>query len=262
MSFEDTLTDLAQCCSDILSSAKSLDINVSDKITNSLKNCSVLLGMYFEDKIKRPLVMKNIAPFFKQHYKNFTVPVMEEVDGVNTLQSIDWLYPVGDPDKTSGHRGLCICPNMKRPKICIPLSEIFDIATEIVDKDEEKDYWAPRLIYLFLMCMSKVECEGDNGELMSTEDVLLSAVDLEPLAKISGDELLKNLKNMGVDADSASQLLKQFSGKDMDQNKILSFVSEAMKSYNVDGMGSIMKIVQNLMGGGSLDGATDPDDQE
>lgn len=268
-------------------------MEVGSSLCKSVKDCKTLVSMYLDDETKRSLMKKNMEPFFIKYYNNLTCRYIVEVEGKSDVDSeaIQWLFPDGEPDSATGHRGVTIAPNAKRPKICIPLSEIFELSiqvhetseekkvernqektqkikdgklkeSEVMFESEEQDFRTPRLIFLLLKAMSMMEVDGHD-----TEDILLSAVDLEPMAKIGSIEgigLESELKKMGLDKSGAEQLLKSVLGDNMDPNKLMELGSMFMSKAKSGGLGSapeLLKMVKGLMGGGG-DEEGDPEEQD
>ena len=265
MAFTQKFSDLVKCGIEVLREAEvmhkagTLDRVPNARIGKSTDKCNRLLDMYLESAERSALVMKNILPFFKENIEHLNEPLTMEVDGELAIHNDEWLGAEDKPRGASGHRGLTMCPNAKSPTICFPLSEIYEISLDIAGADGDKDFYAARILYLFLMCMASVTCED-----ISTEDILLSAVELEEKSKIQGGDMMDGLKQLGIDKSVAEQLLKGVGGTDgfKDVNQIVELVGGTFNKYKAEGLPAVISQVQKFMGNGGAPEEGDAEDQD
>lgn len=298
MSFEDHFFDLVKCCQSIVKEAETAGLSIRPQLSKSINDCKILLSMYLDDTTKRPLLMKNMTKFFTDNHKHLITPYLTEVEGkmVVSPEAVAWLYPDGAPDAHTGFRGVTMPPNAKRPKICLPLAEVFEISINLFSKLEEdkskrnaekqakitsgelkpeeaaletgedEDFRTFRVIFLLLKAMSFMKVDDYD-----TEDILLSAVDLEPMARIGTggplsdtSVLADELKKLGFDASGAEQIIKNLLGDNKDTSKILGILTSLFSKVKGGNLGSslpdILKMIKSVMSSSEEEGA--PEEQD
>ena len=265
MTFNDKLNQLTKTCLDLLRDADKEELEYSPSIKKSVKNCKSLLAMLMSDEDKKVKIMSKFDDFFKSNYDNFIKDYMVE-DGGEKVPSDAWLTFLKDAvPGPSGHRGLVLAPSQKKPTICIPFSEIYELAFDLSEKSEEDyGYYVPRLVYMLLTLMSAMKVKGDDGKLIDTEDIDLVATELEEDANIKGldigagmGDMVKEFKDMNFDPSMITNMTKDLSSNGQ-LNDIMGMVGGLIDKVK-DG-GSIQDIIGGLSGKPIED--VDPNDQD
>ena len=257
MSFNNKLYALNRACLDLLTDADKEELTYDPKLKASLKNCKSLLTMLMGDTDKSERIMGKFSSFFTENFSSFTNPFMVEVEG-ERMPAHEWIL-AGDKTKgVSGWRGLVLIPNEKRPNVCIPVSEIYELALDLIERNEkEYGFYVPRVVYLLLTAMSSMKVKDKDGETIDTEDIDLVAIDLEDDAKIQNDmgvgDVVKGLK----DFDPTSMM------KNM-QGAPINDIIEKLGSFVKGGAGNDIKKLMNTFTSvmsGSNEADVNPDEQ-
>lgn len=217
--------ELANFSQNILDAATKLDVKFSKEISISNVNCIALTKKYLDDPDKVECVMNNLKWFFTEHFDNLCKPLIKiDENGSAEPTNDDWVT-IGENDKPgeSGHRKLVLFINKKYQSICIPFSEIYEVAIKIAEEDSEKEYYIIRLIYHFLSCMATMKCDGYD-----TEDMLPLVAVLENAAKIPSNDIMENFK-----------------GLDLAQNLNNSAIGEMMNNFDA---GRVVGMLKNFSG--------------
>lgn len=256
MSFIPSILALVKVGQDVVESLEKEEMEYDPAIAKSLKNCRSLIQVISKSDKKKERFTKKFEPFFKDNFQSLCKPYYVEDEGEMLPDTT--FYGAGDTSHVAGKfRGICLIPHEKDPSICIPFSEIFELAIDL-DESNHKEYgmFVPRLVYILLSAMSCLESDG-----FETDDIDMIMVSLESDAQIDHGlgSMMDSLPGLNIDPNAAQNLMSEFAGSEK-LNEIVGAVGSIMDKVKGGGLADIIGAFTGKSSAPELD--IDPDDQD
>lgn len=251
MSLTNSLLNLSKTGLDIISDLEKEEIKFNPKIKTSTQDCKSLLQIVSKSDAKKERLVERVKPFFEEHYESFCKPYYIYENDQKLPNTT--FYSAIDKDKNScGFRGLNIVPNPRDESVCVPFSELFELAIDLDERNhDEYGMYVPRLVHRLLSAMTTFEIEGKD-----TDEIDLIIAKLEEDAAIT-DLDLSGIPNMNIDASAAKNIMKDL-GNSEQMNEIIGAVGGIVDKIKSDGLMGVM----SSFGKQVEENDANPDDQD
>ena len=248
-----SLLSLTKTCLDLLSDMEKEKIEFKKSIKTSLTDCKSLLQIVQKHDSKKLRLVTRMRPFFDANYDSFCKPYYFVENG-EKVPDTTFYSAVGKPKSENVFRGISVVPNDSDCSVCIPFSEIYELAIDLDERNHDSyGMYVPRLVHRLLSTVSTFEFSGKY-----TDDIDLIIAKLEEEAEIT-DIDLGNLQNLNIDPNMAKDLMKDFGNSDQ-MNDIIGSVGGIIEKIKD---GGLMNVISTLgMGAAGTEIAGSADDQE
>jgi hypothetical protein len=258
MTFIPAILSLVKVSQDVLEALEKEDMEYDETVAKAVQDCKALIILVSKTEKKKERFVKKFVPFFEKNFEALSSPYYIK-DGDDIISDVGF-YGAGNNARIDGvFRGICLVPHEKNASICIPFSELLELAICLGEcNSTEYGMFVPRLVYTLLSAMTCLDSEE-----YVTDDIDIVMASLESDAQIEHNGLgamIDGLPGLNINANSAQNIMAEFAGSDK-LNEIVGAVGGIMDK--VKG-GNFAEILGAFTGKGSgepeLD--TDPDEQE